>query len=226
MNYDKKPNIVAISDFMRQYTIQYFNQRGYDVRCEYVHNGIDLDKYPFDPNIKKTNRLLYVGRFSKFKRPHIAIEVAKRSNLPIDLVGGTFVDDINYLKEIEAMCNGDNIVIYKDVDHNFKIKKMQEAKCLIFPSKMGEPLGLVAQEAMACGTPVIATRDGAISEVVLHNKTGFVCDTEDQMVESIKFIDKINSSDCRKHVEENFSRQKMAKEYEKLAFKVMRGEDW
>lgn len=225
MNYDKKPNLVAISNYMKTYSEQYFRQIGYNVNFEYVYNGIDLHKYSFVPNIKRTNRLLYVGRFSKFKRPHIAIEVAKRTNLPIDLLGGTFVDDINYLKEIESMCNGKDIVIHKDVDHNFKIKKMQEAKALIFPSKMGEPLGLVAQEAIACGTPVIASNDGAIPEVVLHNKVGFICDSVDEMVQAVNNIGKISPEDCR-HRAEEFSRQIMAKNYEKLYYKIMKGEEW
>lgn len=225
-NYDKKPNLVAISKWMKDYTGMYFKQIGYNVSCQHVHNGIDLDKYLFNPNIKRTDRLLYVGRFSKFKQPHMAIQVAKRSNLPIDLVGGTFIDDINYLKEIESMCNGNNIAIYKDVGHDFKIKKMQEAKCLIFPSKMGEPLGLVAQEAMACGCPVIATRDGAIPEVVLHNETGFICDTEEQMVEAIKNIDKIDPLKCRKHVEDNFSRLKMAENYVRLYQRILNNDEW
>lgn len=219
------PNLVAISNFMKQYTIQYFGQKGYNVCCQHVHNGIDLDKYPFNPDIKRTNRLLYVGRFSKFKQPHLAIQVAKRANLPIDLIGGTFVDDINYLKEIESMHDGSNIIIYKDADHDFKIKKMQEAKALIFPSKMGEPLGLVAQKAMACGTPVIASKDGAIPEVVLHNKTGFICDTEEEMVKATKNIDKIDPLECRKRAEE-FSRLKMAENYVKLYQRILDNEEW
>lgn len=225
MNYDKKPNLVAISDFMKQYTIQYFNQRGYNVSCQHVHNGIDLDKYPFDPNVKKTNRLLYVGRFSKFKKPHTSIEVAKRSNLPIDLVGGTFIDDINYLKEIESMCDGDNVVIYKDVDHDFKIKKMQEAKALIFPSNMNEPFGLVAVEAMACGTPVISTNDGAISEIVIHGKTGFICKSTEEMIQSVSKLPSIDPEECRKNAEE-FDRTIMAKNYIKLYQRILNNDEW
>jgi glycosyltransferase involved in cell wall biosynthesis len=225
-NYDKKPNLVAISNWMKTYTEQYFKQIGYNINCEYVHNGIDIRKYSFNPDIKRTDRLLYVGRFSKFKRPHMAIEVAKRIDLPIDLIGGTFVDDINYMKEIESMCDDKDIVMYKDASQDFKIRKMQEAKCLIFPSKMGEPLGLVAQEAMACGTPVIAARDGAIPETVIDGQTGFICDTEDQMVDAIKNIDKIYPSKCRKHVEDNFSRIKMAKNYENLYRYIISGNEW
>lgn len=179
-----------------------------------------------DQNIKRTNRLLYVGRFSRFKQPDMAIRIAKIANLPIDLIGGTFVDDTNYLKKIESMCDWEDIVIYKDAPHEFKIKKLQEAKALIVPSNMNEPFGLTCIEGMACGTVPITTRDGAIPETVLDRETGFICDTEDQTIEAIKNIDKIDQLKYRKHVEDNFSRIKMAKEYEKLYQRILNNEEW
>lgn len=220
-----KPNLVSISQFMQNYAEQYFQHKGFSVKSQYVYNGIDLNRYKFDPNIKRTNRLLYVGRYSKFKQPHIAIDLAKKTNHSIDLVGGTFVDDINYLHQIESMCNDDNIVMYKDVPHELKIKKMQEAKALIFPSKMGEPAGLVAIESMACGTPVIAFDDGAIKEYVIHNKTGFICNTIEDMIVALNNIHTIKSEDCRKRAEE-LSRENMARNYLKLYYQILNGNEW
>ncbi len=89
---------------------------------------------------------------------------------------------------------------------------MQEAKALIFPSKMGEPAGLVAEESMSCGTPVIAFDDGAIKEYTIHGKTGFICNTIEEMVEAVKNIHTIRPEDCRKRAEE-LSRETMAKNY-------------
>jgi glycosyltransferase involved in cell wall biosynthesis len=220
-----KPNLVAISKWMKSYSETYFKQKGFNVGCEYVYNGVNLDRYSFDPSIVKTNNLLYVGRFSRFKQPDMAVRIAKKANIPLDLIGGSFVDDPSYMNQIESMCDGVNIVIYKDSTHEFKITKMQEAKVIIVPSKMHEPFGLVAVEAMACGTAVICTRDGALPEIVLHGVTGFVCDTEEQMIEAIKNIDQIKPEDCRKRAEE-FSRLKMAENYVKLYQKMMKGEDW
>jgi glycosyltransferase involved in cell wall biosynthesis/predicted SAM-dependent methyltransferase len=228
----KYPNLVTLSQHMKNYTETYIKSLGYNISTQYVHNGINLNKYSFDSNIKRTNRLLYVGRFSKFKGAHIAIEVAKKANLSIDLIGGTFIDDVNYLKEIESMCNGDTIVIYKDANHDFKIKKMQEAKALIVPSNMNEPFGLTCIEGMACGTPIIATRDGAIPEIVVHGETGFICDTdvskntEEQMIEYIKNLDKIDPLKCRKHAEDNFSRITMSKNYIKLYQRILNNDEW
>jgi len=69
-------------------------------------------------------------------------------------------------------------------------------------------------EAMACGTPVIAFGNGSVPEVVEHGKTGFIVENEDGMIEAIKNIGKINRSDCRKHVKENFNIEKMVDGYE------------
>jgi glycosyltransferase involved in cell wall biosynthesis/SAM-dependent methyltransferase len=221
-----KPNLIAISKFMRDYTINYFRQKGFNVDCQFVWNGINLDRYSFDPLVKKTNRLLYVGRFSRFKQPDMTIRIAKATGFPIDLVGGTFVDDSDYMSQIESMCNGKDIRMLKDVSHETKIELMQKAKAVIIPSKMNEPLNLVSIEAQACGTPVIVTRDGGLPETVNHGITGFICDTEQEIEEAIGKIDTIKSSDCRKWVEENFSRQRMAREYEKLFYQIVKGEDW
>jgi FkbM family methyltransferase len=221
-----KPNLIAISKFMRDYTIANFKQKGFNLDCRYVYNGIDLSRYTFDPTIKKTNRLLYVGRFSNFKGPDKAIEIAKKIGLPIDLIGGSFVDDPNYMKQIESMCDGKDITINKDVSHEFKIRKMQEAKAILVPSRMNEPFNLVSIESQACGTAVIVTRDGGLPETVSHGVTGFVCDTEEQMIEAVGKVDSIKSTDCRKWIEENFSRQRMAIEYEKLFYQIVRGENW
>lgn len=220
------PNLVAISKFIQQYTIQYFAQRGYNTQCRFVYNGVNLERYTFDPSIKRTDRLLYIGRFSSFKRPDMAIRVAKKANIPIDLIGGTFVDDQDYLHQIESMCDGKDIAIFKDSSHEFKIRKLQEAKALVIPSKMGEPFGLTCVEGMSCGTPLITTRDGAIPEIVVDGVTGFLCNDEQDMIEAIKNIDKIDPFKCRKHVEDNFSRLKMAEQYLKLYRSIIDGDEW
>jgi glycosyltransferase involved in cell wall biosynthesis len=76
-------------------------------------------------------------------------------------------------------------------------------------------------EAMACGTPVIGFNKAAVPEIVVDGKTGFVVDDMRKMVSAMKRIDQINRTDCRKHVEKNFSVKKMVDEYEGVYEKVV-----
>ncbi len=114
---------------------------------------------------------------------------------------------------------------FEGIVYNLEVEESKSFVCEGMIVHNSEPLGLVAQEAMSCGTPVIATRDGAIPEVVLHGKTGFICDTEEEMVEAVKNIGKIDPLECRKRAE-GFSRLNMAKNYEKLYYRVLNNDQW
>ena len=81
------------------------------------------------------------------------------------------------------------------------------------PIEWEEPLGLVMIEALACGTPVIAFNRGAVPEIVVDGKTGYIVETAAEMIEAVKKIDRINPHDCRKYAEQNFSMDLMAQRY-------------
>jgi len=214
----EKMNLVAISKWMQKV----YASQGWGSR--HVYNGINLDLYPF--KAEKGDRLIFVGRIDEFKQPHVAIEAAKRAGLGLDIVGGTFVQKPAYLEKIKSMCDGEQIRFHPDAPDSVKVKLLQEAKALLFPSRMGEPFGLVAVEAMACGTPAIAIRDGAIPEVVKHGEVGFVCDTPNEMVEAIKRVEEIKPEDCRRWVERKFSREVMSRKYFNFYLDVLSGKTW
>jgi glycosyltransferase involved in cell wall biosynthesis len=193
------------------------------MNSEFVYNGIEIEKYPFQAN--KGDRLLYVGRFDRFKQPHVAIEIAKRLEMGLDLVGGTFVNDRAYLEQIKQACDGKQITFNPDVSQETKINFMKNAKCLLFPSAMGEPFGLVMIENLCVGTPVIALKDGAIPELMEEGKVGWSCNNQEEMINAIMNVQKISPSNCRKHAEK-FSRENMALEYEKLYRRILSGDEW
>jgi glycosyltransferase involved in cell wall biosynthesis len=89
----------------------------------------------------------------------------------------------------------------------------KRAKCTLFTSQWEEPFGLVMIESMAYGTPVIALNRGAAPEVIENGKTGFIVETEEEMIKATKKIDKIKPEDCRQRVEKMFSRETMTKKY-------------
>jgi len=213
-----KLNFIALSKHMQRE----FNGQG--MNSEYAYNGIDLDKYKYKE--QKGDRLLFVGRLDTFKQPHMAIDIAKKLGLGLDIVGGSFVQDQGYLQRIKNSHDGKQIVLYLDDTQEKKVQLMQDAKCLIFPSNMGEPFGLVAAEAMACGTPVISTSDGAIGEVVEDAITGFVCRDFDGMVAAVEKLKQIRTLDCRRRVELLFSKEKMAERYEYLYNQILSEAEW
>lgn len=215
----KFPNLCAISNFM---ALEYSARLGISTR--FVHNGIDLGLYKFLK--EKGERLLYVGRFAKYKMPHAAIDIARRLRMPLDLLGGTtFVEDPGYVNRIYDQCDGKQIRWFGEAPHDIKIKLMQNAKCLLFPSQMSEPFGLVALESLACGTPVVTLKDGAIPEVVKDNEVGFVCKSVDEMCEAVKKVDEIKPEACRKWAE-GFSRRAMAEKYLSYYNQIISGDEW
>ena len=214
----EKLNLIAISKYM---AFEYSKQ--FSMEVEHVYNGINLERYPFQR--EKGDRLLFVGRISTAKRPDIAIEVAKRVGMKLDVVGGTFVPNKGYVEGIRRLCEQNDFGFYPDAPHEKKIELMQNAKILLFPSMMNEPFGLCAVEAMACGTPVIATKDGAIPEIVEEGKVGFTCYSIDEMCEAVKRIDGIKPEDCRMHAEK-FSREAMGENYLKLYKSILNNGEW
>lgn len=215
-------NMMAISDWMAEnYTVMGF-------KAKRVYNGVDMDYYPYSKD--HGDRLLYVGRISEFKQPHIAIKAAQAAGYGIDIVGGTFVDNQTYVDEIISMSDGDTVKLWLDAPHEKKIELLQSAKALLFPSAMGEPFGLVIIEALACGTPVIALDDGAVNEL-LTSDSGIVCKPQDKgeevqlMTEAINDIDDLRSKSCRDRAE-MFSKEIMAKNYLDLYKEIIKGDEW
>jgi glycosyltransferase involved in cell wall biosynthesis len=90
------------------------------------------------------------------------------------------------------------------------------ARALLFPIQWEEPFGIALAESFAAGTPVIATRRGATTEQIIQGKTGFVCDTVDDMVEATKHIDQLDRGACRQVCEERFSATAMTTRYLEL----------
>ena len=220
LNSGEHLNLVAISRFMQDE----YKRRGFPSKC--VYNGIAIEQYPFSAN--RGNRLLYLGRITKFKQPHVAAEVAKRAEVPIDIIGGDrFVDDFVYVNYVRLCCDGHIARYLGELPHDLKIKYMLQSRALVLPSAFGEPFGLVAIEAMATGRPVICLDDGALSELVLHGVTGFVCKSVEEMISIIRERKdlEIRPEACRARAAQ-FSRENMAHNYLRLYYDVLSGAEW
>lgn len=176
-----------------------------------VSNCVDIDKYSFNPTPE--NYLLMVGTIGRHKNQGEAIAVAKELGMKLILAGK--IRDQDYFDELKKDIDGEQIKWFGEMGFEEKLKIYQNAKAFIFPINWEEPFGLVMIEAMSCGVPVVAFNRGAVSEVVRNGLTGYVVDNHSQMVEAVKKIGSIDRAACRKHVEENFTIEKMIDSYER-----------
>ncbi len=176
-----------------------------------IYNGVDLDEFTFTK--KHQDYLLFVGRIVPEKGAHKAIELAKKTKHKLLIIGPTYPDQLYYFESKIKPHLNDQIKYLGFMDHQQLVKYFQGAKAFLMPISWEEPFGLTMIEAMACGTPVIATRKGSVPEIVAHGKTGFIVDSIKEMIESIAKIDKIDRQQCRNHVLENFSIQTMVQNY-------------
>src|SRR6185437_13736777 len=97
------------------------------------------------------------------------------------------------------------------------------ALALLFPIRWPEPFGLVMAEAMATGTPVIAGRFGAVPEVIDDGRTGFICDSAEEMALAIERVGELDRAACRAVVQERFSATVMASGYEAIYRRLAEG---
>lgn len=187
---------------------------------ETIPNGLELKKYPFSAVSK--GYILYVGRISLIKGTHIAIDVAQALNIPLIIAAKVDKVDEQYFKEyIEPRLYNGQVKWIGEVDTKERNKLMSEALCLINPITWREPFGLTMIEAMACGCPVVAFDNGSISEVMENGKTGFVVKDDQEMMEAILNLDKIDRKYCREYALKNFNEKVMGKRYEELYKKII-----
>lgn len=215
--YNRFPNLCYVSISMAQRRFQpNLNW------VENVYDGVDLDKWGFSK--KPGKHLLFVGRIMPDKGPDIAVQVARKANLPLKLAGTIYPGDRQYFnKKIEPFLNK-QIEYLGGISQDKLSALYSNAMALLMPIRWQEPFGLVMIEAMASGTPVIASKNGSVPEILKHKKTGFLVDKEagvDDYVAALKQIDKIDRSKCREHVEENFSLQTMTKNYLKVYKRIV-----
>ena len=183
-----------------------------------VYNCVDTKKFVF--NDKPEDYLLMMATIGRHKNQASAIRVAKKLGMRLVLAGK--IRDKDYFEEIKKEIDGEQIKYFGELGFDQKLELYQKAKVFIFPIKWNEPFGLVMIEAMSCGTPVAAFNKGAVPEVVVNGKSGFVVENEEAMEEALKKIESISREDCRKQVEENFTVEKMIDDYEKALLSLSR----
>jgi glycosyltransferase involved in cell wall biosynthesis len=171
-----------------------------------VFNGVPLETYDYRADPGPDAPLVFLGRVEGIKGPHLAIDVARRTGKRLIVAGNVPSEHRAWFdKEIAPRVDGRQIQYIGPVDDAQKNLLLGSAGALLMPIVWDEPFGIVMAEAMACGTPVIGTRRGAVPEVVQHGVTGFVETSLEGMVSAVRRIDEIDRRACRRRVENLFS---------------------
>jgi glycosyltransferase involved in cell wall biosynthesis len=186
------------------------------------YNGLALETAPFRP--RPEGYLAFLGRMSPEKGPADAIRIAQRAGLPL-LIGAKCREPAEhaYFAEHVAPELGADIVWLGELNAAEKYDLLAGARALLFPIAWPEPFGMVMIEAMACGTPVLATARGSVPEVVSDGVTGFVRATPDELIEAVARIGELDRRACRRRVAECFSADAMTAGYERLASAAISG---
>jgi len=213
--YKKFPNInfVAISK----------NQRrlgpGINI-VKTIYHGLPIEKYEFNPEPK--NYLLWLSKIMTEKGIAQAIDIAKLSGENLIISGNIPPEYGDYFDfRIKPLIDGKKIQFVGASNFSKKIELLKNAKAFIFPVKRPEPFGLVVIEAMACGVPVIAFKEGSLPELIEDGKTGFLVNNTEEACQALKKINKISREYCREYVEKNFNLKRMVNRYEKLYKKIL-----
>ena len=178
-----------------------------------VYNAVDAATYPYNAGPRK-DYLLYLSRMSAEKGPDLAIEAAKRLRMPLIMAGNVSDLDAEFFHErVKPHIDGELIQYVGEADQVTKRGLLSEARCLLAPVTWAEPFGLFMAESMACGTPVIALRNGSTPEVVRHGVTGYVVDSVAEMADAVANLGNIAPEACRTHVVEEFSIKRMTDRY-------------
>jgi glycosyltransferase involved in cell wall biosynthesis len=180
-----------------------------------IHHGIDLAGYPFGGG--DGGYVLFLGRMCADKGAHRAITAVRRAGKRIVLAAKMRErDEHRYFTEMVEPLLGEDARYVGEVKGREKRELLAGAEALVNPIRWPEPFGLVMIEALACGTPVLAFPEGAAPEIVDHERTGFLCQDEDDMVARLGDLGGIDRATCRARAESRFSAQRMVEDHLRL----------
>jgi glycosyltransferase involved in cell wall biosynthesis len=204
--YASRPEleVVAISGYQRDCL-------GDRVGAPVIHHGIDVASFPFDPD--GGEHLLFLGRMIADKGPAEAIRIARAAGRPLVLAGPA---EEGYDVTAEPGVDGETVRYAGRVDAAERNRLLAGAAALLFPLVYPEPFGLVLVEAMACGTPVLATQLGAAPEIVEDGVTGYTASTPEELAALVPAATALDRAAIRRVAERRFDVARMVDEHEAL----------
>jgi glycosyltransferase involved in cell wall biosynthesis len=178
-----------------------------------IPNPIAVKDWPLCK--RKDDYLLWVGRMTAGKGPHRAIEAARLAGRPLVLAGVVQPGQRDFFeREVAPHVDGKAVRVVGEVTGPRKRSLFARASALLMPIRWEEPFGMVMIEALASGTPVIAFAEGAVPEVIVTGKTGFIVSDEAAMAAAVPLLGDISPADCRAWVVDHCDVDTVAAAYE------------
>lgn len=199
--FQDRVHYVAISEADRHPALRY---------AATIHHGIPLNDFEFDAD--GSENLLFFGRIHPDKGAKEAIACARASNRSLDLYG-IVQDSEYYARDVAPADDGVSIRYHGVIGGQARIHALGSARALLHLINFDEPFGLSVIEAMACGTPVIATRRGSMPELIEDGVTGFLVDNQEETLIAIERAGEIDRARVRQSVAERFSVDRMVDAY-------------
>lgn len=184
-----------------------------------VHNCVDTARFTYRPEVSADAPLVYLSRIDADKGAHLAVQIARAVNVPLILAGNHSADAnaARYWRdEVAPLVDGRLISYIGPVDDDAKNSLLGRARALLVPTQCDEAFGLVFAEALACGTPAIGTRRGAVPEIIRPGKTGYLIETVEEGIDAVRRVAALSRQDCRRDVEARFSMERSILGYEAI----------
>jgi glycosyltransferase involved in cell wall biosynthesis len=207
--YNTTTDYVSISNANRHPELDY---------AATVYNGINTTELTFSKYPEEY--FLFFGRIHPEKGTREAIELAKRCGRKL-IIAGLIQDADYFTSQILPFIDNDKVVYVGNCGSTQKDQLLRNALALLHLIRFDEPFGLSVAEAMCCGTPVIAFNRGAMPELILHGKTGFLVDTMEEAEKAAGQLGQISREDCREWGISMFSKERMADDYIKLFNQIL-----
>ena len=189
-----------------------------------ICNGVNLKTYTFAASVPADAPLVFLGRLTRVKGAHRAIQIARSAGRKLIIAGNRVESgaDAAYFNNVIAPAIDNEQVVYiGTVDDVRKNQLLGSAAGLLMPVEWDEPFGIVMAEALACGTPVIGFRRGSIPEVVQDGANGFICDSHDEAVQAVARLDQIDRQRVREDCEARFGAAAIVDAYEQLYVEML-----
>lgn len=211
--YRRHPDVqvVAVSEYQRR-------SLGDRPNVDVIPHGIAFSAFPFGERAQ--GHLLFLGRMLADKGPAQAIRIAQAVGMPLVLAGPA---QDGYDVSREPGIDGERIRWVGGVGHEERNRLLAGAVALLFPLVHPEPFGLVLIEAMACGTPVLATQLGAAPEIVEDGVTGFTAPTWEGLAELAGAAAALDRATVRRTAAERFDVERMIDSHEALYRRIADG---